>query len=294
MFIEITLFILIFSTLFSEVCLNLNLAQLPRLQIPLSTMNTIIRSCYSVLFALALAAPATGKAQECFFIDNPVITSSPGNPLVGAGFGLFEGKFSDVVWSGAGLGSLSGNFSIQVGWNDVNPSGSFGIPWSVDPTLNAVVFDTAPGDSLLFGNQTLSLNGLPDGYALCETKFLSCIITEDPLTKELADYAAKGFDLFYGYGKEKSYYTFDFSTSGDGRSYVNLDPTIKTTEGLSFYYSAGEGDTMTEASSGLQFDTAVKIGGCLCPVPEPSGAFSILAAGMAFTLRRRRPNSCLR
>ncbi len=279
---------------FRESVSQRELGNVAKNQNPIPTMNPVIRSCYSALFALTLAAPATGIAKECFFIDNPVITSSPGNPLVGGGFGLFEGKFSDVVWSGSGLGSLSGTFSFQVGWNDVDPSGSFGIPWSVDPTLNAVVFDTAPGDSLLFGNQTLSLSGLPDGYELCETKFLSCIITEDPLTKELAEYAAKGYSLFYGYEKEKSYYTFDFSTSGDGRSYVNLDPTIKTTEGLSFYYSAGEGDTMTEASSGLQFDTAVKIGGCLCPVPEPSGAFSILAAGMAFTLRRRRPNSCLR
>ena len=240
---------------------------------------------------LSLAFPLSSvKAQDCFFINDPVITSSPGNPLTGSGFGNFQGMFSDVTWQGTNLGSISGTFDFTVGWSDQNQSTTPGIPWTVDPSTGVILFDTDPGDILTFGNVVLDAK-LPDGYELCETKLLLCAWTDTPLSEELTKYEGLGYSLYYGYEKSSEFYEFTYSPLKGETQYISFNDRVQTTDGLSFFYSNDGGNTVVEADNGLSFDTGVKVGGCVCPVPEPSGAISLLVAGMVFTFRRRRMGS---
>lgn len=233
--------------------------------------------------AAAFSLPANG--QECFWINNFSISPTLSNPLTGSGFGDFEGSFSSVNWTGTNLGTVSGTFSITAGWRDTDPLGSPGIPWSVDSTLDALVFDTAAGDILTFGTPTFSFTSLPAGYEVCETKALLCTIVSSGLETEIKANADLGRTLYYGFGGKSEYYSFAFDSKSN---IIELNESVKSTDELSFFYSDDGGTTKNELTTGIQFDTGVKIGACLCPVPEPSTSFSIMIAGLAFLVRRRR------
>lgn len=240
---------------------------------------------YSLALIIAAIFSLPAQAQECFWINNFTISPTLSNPLTGSGFGDFEGSFSSVNWTGTNLGTVSGTFSITAGWRDTDPFGSPGIPWSVDSTLDALVFDTAAGDILTFGTPTFNFTSLPAGYEVCETKALLCTIVSSGLESEIKANSDLGRTLYYGFGGKSEYYSFSF----DGKSnIIELDAQVKSTDQLSFFYSDDGGFTKNELTSGIQYDTGVKIGACLCPVPEPSTSFSLMIAGLAFLVRRRR------
>lgn len=237
----------------------------------------------ALIVAAAISLPA--KAHECFWINNFTISPTLSNPLTGSGFGDFEGSFSSVNWTGTNLGTVSGTFSITAGWRDIDPIGSPGIPWSVDNTLDALVFDTDVGDILTFGTPTFNFTSMPAGYEVCETKALLCTIVSSGLEAEIKEKSDLGRTLYYGFGGKSEFYSFTF----DGKSnIIELDANVRSTDELSFFYSDDGGTTKTELTTGIEFDTGVKIGACLCPVPEPSTSFSLMIAGLAFLVRRRR------
>lgn len=239
----------------------------------------------SLIMLIAVAVSLTAKGSECFWINNFTISPTLSNPLTGSGFGDFEGSFSSVNWTGTNLGTVSGTFSITAGWRDIDPIGSPGIPWSVDSTLDALVFDTDVGDILTFGTPTFNFTSLPAGYEVCETKALLCTIVSSGLETEIKANADLGRNLYYGFGGKSEYYNFTF----DGKSnIIELDALVKSTDELSFFYSDDGGLTKNELTKGIEFDTGVKIGACLCPVPEPSTSFSLMITGLAFLVRRRR------
>lgn len=242
-----------------------------------------LRLCSIALFlATTLSLPAAD--MECFWINNFTLSPTLSNPLTGSGFGDFEGSFSSVNWTGMDLGTVSGTFTITAGWRDTDPFGSPGIPWSVDSNLDALVFDTSAGDILTFGTPTFSFSSLPAGYEVCETKTLLCTIVSTTLENEIKSNNDKGYSLYYGFGSKSEYYGFSFDGSSN---IIEMNELVKSTDELSFFYSDDGGTTKTELSS-IEYDTAVKIGACLCPVPEPSTSFSIMIAGLVFLVRRRR------
>ncbi|MBK8092132.1 MAG: PEP-CTERM sorting domain-containing protein [Verrucomicrobiaceae bacterium] len=192
-----------------------------------------------------------------------------------------SGNFSNVTWEGTNLGSMSGNFSVQIAWQDAN---SNGIPWSVDSGLDAIVFDTEPGDFLAAGTASITGATAPSGYYFCGLKTLICVNLSSTLESEISVASGKGERLYYGFGTKGEYYEVAYSAS---KTYT-LDETITTTENLSFFYSNDGGTTKTEFTRGLDFDTGIKIGGCVCAVPEPSGAVLLASVGLVLIVRRRR------
>lgn len=236
----------------------------------------------TLVLGLVLSLSSLSRAADnIFWIDQFSVTSAPGtgNTLTGSGFGTMSGSFSNVTWEGTNLGSMSGNFSVNIAWQDVVGNG---IPWTVDTALDAIVFDTE-GDFLTAGTASITGATAPPGYYFCGLKTLICLNLSSTLDSEITISDGKGDRLYYGYATKGEYYEFAYTS---GKSYV-LDETITTTKDLSFFYSSDGGITKTEFTTGLDYDTGIKIGGCVC-VPEPSGAVLLASVGLVLIVRRRR------
>jgi len=238
----------------------------------------------------AQAAPQAG----CFWFD-PIVISSPGDPLTGSGSGNFSGTFSNVVWhSGDDLGALSGSFTFNIFWNDADGNG---IPWQVDSTVPGITFGTTIGDSLLAGDLKLSgLKGDCPLFNLTETKLLICTeVTDGGGVDLLVAALSDGSTIFVGNGTD--FFALDSSTAiGDNFSFVLSDAflgdgsvlvgEVYSTEGFSYYIQDKDSGELEKVD--VNYNTIIKLGGCAECVPEPSGAMLGLVGGALLILRRRR------
>jgi hypothetical protein len=240
----------------------------------------------ALCLASVLIAPVAGLAQVeegCFWV-NPVVTSSPSNPLTGSGFSEFGGTFSTVNWYSGGLsGDLTGSFAFDVAWDDVDGNG---ISWTGSLAAGGILFDTSPGDKLLFGSPKIVLDD-PE-CTIIEQKLLICIVPDEILLKTIGDAVGLGKSVFVTDGVSyipvtESDFSFQLGTGGLGKD-ASDNYLI---DGL--YYSFYDGTTFDDTKDEKQnFDTLVKVGACVECVPEPGSWMLILSAGLVGILRRRR------
>lgn len=240
----------------------------------------------ALLAVLSSGAAMAQQTSGCFWA-RPIILDDPGNPLSGAGFGSISGIYKQVEWYSGNvqppgtITNCSGKFSFDVGWNDADNNGiNFTSEWSIP----GIMFDTSSGDTLLFGNASVTLD-CPN-CKVNETKLLICTIPDDGLQKEIEKFTSNGYGVYvtdgnvYSQTKNDGLFTLGTDSLGyDGREY--------STKGLHYAYSL-DGKDFTKGDGCEDFDTIVKIGACVTCVPEPSGLLLGAAGAAALVLRRRR------
>lgn len=264
----------------------------------IATLPTLFAAAAAILTPMSLDAQV---AHGCFW-TNAVVNSSPtgGGPLFGSGVGGFGGTFNSVnYWQSdcADLPTnLTGTWSVKTAWDTTNPNG---IAWS--STTGGLLFDTSPGDTLLFGNPVLNFTNLGPDCSITEVKLLTCIIPDKESIKMLQDLTTSGYAIFVRdtvTNEAVKVNTEDFSyqlgIGSDGRDGggIGYDASKGEYSTGNLVYAFGDRDGTLGGDIGdskFNYDTILKIGACIeCAcVPEPSSSLLGLV-GAALLFRRRR------
>lgn len=266
-------------------------------------MKNIVHPLAACALALIVTPAAIAQTANGCFWTNAIVNSSPtgGGPLFGSGLGGFSGTFSSVNYWQSDCPdlptNLSGTWSVKTAWDTSNPNG---IAWS--STTGGLLFDTSPGDTLLFGNPTISFDNLSSDCKVSEVKLLTCIFPDKDSTQVLTDLSADGYSIFVRDTSSNGYvridskdYSYQLGMGSDGRDVGGLGydagKNEYTTANLVYAYGDLDGTIRGDLGTDGKFnyDTVLKIGACIeCScVPEPSS--SLLGVfGAALLLRRRR------